>query len=298
LASNKNLGVFISYRRADTAGHAGRLVEQLKSQFGDHVFLDVDSIRPGANFQDVIRETLDHCGVAVVLIGKRWLERDPSMPRFGEPADVITQEIQTALDLKITVVPVLLDGASMPQESALPAQFKDLSKLNAVDLRHTSYDRDMQALSDTLIEIFGGARATALEKTLLKIYGPFLGGSFGRLYGALVVLACIGALWALAELTAAVLTLSRRGAQSLATSSLLDVELLKLEATFMGAISGLLTGFLSRRSIRWWRHANAALCLSAAELLAIVLLAIIYVSQVPDGAVTDLFARKAAHGSP
>jgi TIR domain len=298
LTSSKNLGVFISYRRADTAGHAGRLVEQLKSQFGDNVFLDVDSIRPGANFQEVIRETLNHCGVAVVLIGKRWLEREPSMPPFGDPADVITQEIQMALDLKLTVIPVLLDGASMPQESALPAQFKDFPKLNAIDLRHTSYERDLQALNDILVEIFGGARATAIERSLMKVYGPFLGGSFAKLYGVLVLIAFISALWGLSELTAALISLSRHGAESLASASVSDAELLKLDATLMGAMSGLLTAFLGRRSIRWWRYANVTLFMSAAEILAIALLAIIYVSQVPNGAVMDLFAQKANVRSP
>ncbi len=56
------VAIFVSYRRADSAGYAGRLVDKLKAQFGNQVFFDVDSIRPGANFHDVIRETLDKCG--------------------------------------------------------------------------------------------------------------------------------------------------------------------------------------------------------------------------------------------
>jgi len=288
----KNFGVFISYRRADTAGHAGRLVEHLKSQFGDQVFLDVDSIRPGANFYDVIRETLNRCGVAVVLIGKKWLEREASMPPFGDPADIITQEIQMAWNLKITVVPVLLDGASMPHESTLPAQFRDFSRLNAIDLRHTSYERDLQALNDNLVEIFGGAKATAIERSLLKIYAPFLGSSFARVYGAIVLGAFIAALWGLGELATASLGLSQRGVESLASASLFDVEMLKLEAALVGALSGAFTAFLGRRSVRWWRYATLALCISLAELAAIGLLALVYVSQVPNAAIMDLFERK------
>ena len=79
-APREKVGIFISYRRADTAGHAGRLVDQLKSRFGDQVFFDVDSIKPGANFHQVIEETFTKCGAVVVLIGKRWLERDAGMP--------------------------------------------------------------------------------------------------------------------------------------------------------------------------------------------------------------------------
>src|SRR5688572_29653901 len=108
------VGIFVSYRRADSAGYAGRLVDNLKSQFGDQVFFDVDSIRPGANFRDVIGGTLQKCGAVVLLIGRRWIERNESSPAFGDPNDVITQEVQSTLDLKIPIVPVLVDGASMP----------------------------------------------------------------------------------------------------------------------------------------------------------------------------------------
>ena len=78
------------------------------------VFLDVDSISPGANFHEVIEETFAKCGAVVVLIGKRWLERDESMPPFGDSRDVITQEIRFAMESKLPIVPVLVDGATMP----------------------------------------------------------------------------------------------------------------------------------------------------------------------------------------
>ena len=93
LKPRENVGIFVSYRRADTAGHAGRLVDHLKNQFGQQVFFDVDSISPGANFHKVIEETFAKCGAVVILIGKSWLERDASMPPFGDSRDVITQEI-------------------------------------------------------------------------------------------------------------------------------------------------------------------------------------------------------------
>ena len=49
-------GVFISYRRQDAAFPAGWLYEQLANTFGEpYVFKDVDSIRPGEDFVDVIR---------------------------------------------------------------------------------------------------------------------------------------------------------------------------------------------------------------------------------------------------
>ena len=117
LSPRQKTGIFVSYRRADSAGHAGRLVDQLKSRFSDQVFFDVDSIKPGADFHEVIEDTFSKCGAAVVLIGKRWLERDQAMPPFGDSKDVITQEIRIAMESKLPIVPVLIDGASMPTES-------------------------------------------------------------------------------------------------------------------------------------------------------------------------------------
>ena len=40
-------GIFISYRREDTAGYAGRLYDRLAAHFGpDRVFMDVEGIEP------------------------------------------------------------------------------------------------------------------------------------------------------------------------------------------------------------------------------------------------------------
>jgi len=43
--------IFISYRRADARGYAGRLEDTLKGYFGaDRVFRDVRGINPGEDF--------------------------------------------------------------------------------------------------------------------------------------------------------------------------------------------------------------------------------------------------------
>jgi len=75
------------------------------------------------------------------------------MPPFGDSRDVITQEIRFAMESNLPIVPVLVDGASMPMESTLPVELANLSKLNAIDLRHTSFDRDLQAVREQLGEI-------------------------------------------------------------------------------------------------------------------------------------------------
>ena len=288
------VGIFVSYRRADSAGYAGRLVDKLKSQFGDQVFFDVDSIRPGANFRDVIRETLQKCGAVVLLIGRRWIERNESTPPFGDPKDVITQEVQSTLDLKIPILPVLVDGAAMPGESMLPEQFQEISSLNAMELRHTSFDRDVQAVSDHLADILGGAKATAIEKALLKVYGPFLGSSFARIYGGVVLFSAMGAIWALLELAVAAVTIAQGGVRSVLSGSLLDPEMLRLQAIWTAALMAVICGFVARRSIRWWRHATVTTWLGLVEIALAVGISVAYLTQVPEAKLLDLFESKAS----
>lgn len=298
LNARDKVGIFVSYRRADSAGYAGRLVDQLKSRFGDQVFLDVESIRPGANFHQVIEETFAKCGAVIVLIGKRWRERDESMPPFGDSTDVITQEIRIAMESKLPIVPVLVDGASMPAESSLPPSFANLSKLNAIDLRHTSFERDMQAVSEELADILGGVKATAIEKFFLKLYGPFIGNSIARIYGGIVLFSVMGALWGLMELAVTGFAVNQSGWQSLFTPSLLDPEVLRLQSIWTAAFGALVFGFIGRRSIRWWRHATITMWVSLAEIILAGLLAIGYVVQIPDAGIMDVFDNKKIVASP
>jgi hypothetical protein len=298
LKGRENVGIFVSYRRADTAGHAGRLVDHLKTQFGQQVFFDVDSISPGANFHKVIEETFAKCGAVVVLIGKRWLERDDSMPPFGDSRDVITQEIRFAMESNLPIVPVLVDGATMPSESILPSQFVALSTLNAIDLRHTSFDRDLQAVREQLGEILGAAKATAIEKVFLKLFGPFFGSSFARISSGIVLFSVFGTLWALIELAAAGIVISQLGLRGLFTPSLSDPEMLRLQAVGTAAFGGFFFGFLGRRSIRWWRHATITMWIALAEIILAVLLAFAYVVQVPEARIMDLFESKKVTSSP
>ncbi len=52
-------GVFISYRRDDCAGHAGRLYDRLVDRLGEgNVFMDIDAIEPGVDFGVRIDEAI------------------------------------------------------------------------------------------------------------------------------------------------------------------------------------------------------------------------------------------------
>src|SRR5437868_8786600 len=101
--------VFISYRRSDCAGHAGRLYDQLSEHFGEHnVFMDVDRIGPGADFVSVIKKSVISCDVLLAVIGRRWLSADGSTNRLADPDDFVRLEIVSALRQGIFIIPVLM----------------------------------------------------------------------------------------------------------------------------------------------------------------------------------------------
>ena len=66
--------IFISYRRSDAKGYAGRLADSLEKYFGNkRVFRDIEDIKGGAAFGEVIEENLKSADAVVVLIGPTWL---------------------------------------------------------------------------------------------------------------------------------------------------------------------------------------------------------------------------------
>ena len=144
--------LFVSYRRADSEDSAGRLFEALKSRFGERVFLDTSSIPYGEDFRRVIRKRIAASDVVLVVIGNQWLTAaDEHGPRLQQPDDPVRFEIETALARDgARIVPVTMDGAEPPPESALPASIHALAALNMAELRNRTFDVDFNALVDQL----------------------------------------------------------------------------------------------------------------------------------------------------
>lgn len=145
--------VFISYRRDDSAGHAGRVHDRLVREFGrDLLFMDVDAIPLGVNFIKVLREQVVACDVLLALIGPNWLNArdDEGNRRLNNPNDFVRIEIATALHRDIPVIPILLEGAKIPKADQLPKDLKELAVRNALDVRHASFHNDMDKLVRSL----------------------------------------------------------------------------------------------------------------------------------------------------
>lgn len=150
--------IFISYRREDSEGHAGRLYEDLAERFGkDAVFFDVSAIEPGQDFRHAIDANVARCGVLLAVIGTRWLEAGGAgSRRIDDPADFVRLEIASALKRKIPVVPVLVQAAKMPAAGQLPAELADLAWRNAVELSHARWASDVEVLAKSLARHVGG----------------------------------------------------------------------------------------------------------------------------------------------
>jgi hypothetical protein len=145
--------IFLSYRREDTEGQAGRLYDDLVAVFGsESVFMDVAAIQPGRDFRKSIDQSLNSCGVFLSLIGKSWLTaKDTSgQRRLDDPADFVRIETGAALKRDIPVIPVLVQGASAPKPDQLPDDLKELAFRNAVELTHPRWNSDIQVLIEAL----------------------------------------------------------------------------------------------------------------------------------------------------
>ena len=139
--------IFINYRRDDSIAVAGRLHDRLADTFGrDNLFMDVDNIPVGINFEDYLNNQVAQCDAMLSVIGPNWLNAkdEANQRRLDKPDDFVAIELSAALARNILVVPVLVDGTHMPKASELPASLKPLALRNAIQLRNTNFGIDAE----------------------------------------------------------------------------------------------------------------------------------------------------------
>ena len=151
--------IFVSYRRDDSSGYAGRLFDHLSARFGaKNVFMDIDTIEPGEDFRKVVENAVGTCDVVLVMIGKQWLHaaNEQGQRRLDDPRDWVRMEVATALtNTKTRVIPVLVRGVSMPSYHELPNALKELAWRNAIELSDTRFQHDANKLIDVIQRIAG-----------------------------------------------------------------------------------------------------------------------------------------------
>ncbi|MCB1929938.1 MAG: toll/interleukin-1 receptor domain-containing protein [Rhodocyclaceae bacterium] len=151
--------IFVSYRRQDSQSAAGRLSDHLRDQLPDvRIFRDVETIDPGVDFVDAIERALKSCAVLIAVIGPRWLDvcDDAGRRRLDDAHDYTRLEIARALTRKdVRVIPVLVEGASMPSAPDLPEDLVPLARRNAIELSDKRWDYDVSQLVATLRPVLG-----------------------------------------------------------------------------------------------------------------------------------------------
>lgn len=171
--------VFISYRRGDTAGYAGRLYDRLKASFPGRVFIDVGEIPPGADFVTTIEKHIAGCSTLIALIGSSWTAQN----RLHDSDDLVRIEIASALQRNISVIPVLVGAASLPASSALPEDIRPLLRRQTISLSDEDWDhgceRLIQALRTAVGSEHSGSRAAvkwgfALAAVAVLVVGGIL----------------------------------------------------------------------------------------------------------------------------
>jgi hypothetical protein len=185
-------GVFLSYRRDDTADDAGRIHARLAERFGDDlVYIDVEDIPLGVNFVEHITAALRDASYVLVAIGPRWLlvTDDNGQQRLKNPDDPVRYEIRTALQNKRLVVPMLIGSAKMPAPQALPADISKLVLHNGIEIRpDPDFDADVASLMDGLhLNRIENSRVPTVFKVGLVARHLGYGGAVGwGLAGAVV----------------------------------------------------------------------------------------------------------------
>ena len=150
-------GIYLGYRRRESAAYAGRLFDHLSRHFGPgSVFMDVQGgIRHGQDFARAISSALDACQAVLVVIGKDWASctGHDGRRRLEDPEDWVRFEVASALRRDVLVVPVLVGGACLPEPASLPEELRALCGRNACELSDLRWAFDVGELVKDLEQV-------------------------------------------------------------------------------------------------------------------------------------------------
>jgi hypothetical protein len=163
-------GIVISYRHDDSADAAHHLYQALVARFGpESVFIDVENIDLGENFAEVLDEQVGFCDALIAVIGKKWLvsAHADGTRRLDDPHDWVRLEIASAISRGIKVIPVLLDGATLPERRDLPGPIASLIEAQALELKPDSFEAGVARLSTALETVRKGSNSASLWFALI-----------------------------------------------------------------------------------------------------------------------------------
>src|ERR1044072_8148422 len=139
--------IFICYRHEDTRAETRTLFGDLKEHFRrSQIFKDTEAVQLGENFEEAIRNAVGSCDVFILVIGRRWHGEADTGSRLNDPDDYVRLEIATAFNRGVQVIPVLVQGATMPSIKSLPDELALLSKLLGIEISDSRWDYDVGRL--------------------------------------------------------------------------------------------------------------------------------------------------------
>lgn len=151
-------GIFISYRRSDSAGHTGRLADDLGEKLvGQALFRDIEAIEAGEDFVEALARAVGECAVMLVVIGPTWAKvtANDGQRRLHQAGDFVRMEVEAALARNVRVIPVLVGDAQIPNPEDLPESMAPLLRRNAYSISDRRWQYDIDRLLEILVRIPG-----------------------------------------------------------------------------------------------------------------------------------------------
>lgn len=145
--------IFINYRTADELGATMLIARELSRHFGDDtVFLAIDTIPPGTDFERELLRRARSADVLLAVVGTNWLTAtSPDGGRaLDRDEDWVRREIAEALHYGIRVIPILVDGAERLSKATLPADIAPVATLQHLRFRHEDSEHDLARIIDQL----------------------------------------------------------------------------------------------------------------------------------------------------
>jgi len=132
--------VFISYRRDGGEYLTGRIYDYLTNH-GISVFYDMESLHTG-KFDDQLYKKIDECQYFIAVLPPNALDRCVSED------DWVRQEIARAIELKKTIIPILMPGFSFPKD--LPEDISEIAAYQGFVVNNAIFKEQMNHLIETL----------------------------------------------------------------------------------------------------------------------------------------------------
>lgn len=133
--------VYLSYTRSESGAAAIGLRRRLEAIMGFANVWDNAELRAGTSLEEEVRRALDRCSIVVAFLGRN---------AFHSARTWQVAEIAYALAAGKPVVPVLFDGAAMPDTTDLPESIVGLSRYQTFELHADRMEADLDRLADRI----------------------------------------------------------------------------------------------------------------------------------------------------